>query len=383
MRARALLPLSCVALLGWAAPETDQPYLVLGPLAEPVLVGDPPPHLPEVRWVDGASVRTVPGASLPAVAQAALAATREEARPGAEIDLWVYEDDAPPTPVTVRWEPSGRWQVTTAPVASAAEPPSEEAVEARWGVSLGAVGDARWTPQQLALVDRALAQMPPADRACVVDVPILRTDAPPGLDPSGVMVAAYRFGVLQPPQILLYKTDLEDRDTTFFGTPADPQPAAVHLLLHELAHAVGDAAERRAHAPLVPLLAELAAAQDALRAAGALTGDRIDSVVAPALTERLRAAQTALEERGHSPQTLGAAWGLRQGPAAVERTWGQRMAGRWRPSRYAETDDIEGFAEVLGLWWADPAAMQWALPDMAAWFEAGNHRACAPTPDLH
>lgn len=385
-------------------PPPSQPYYAYGVYNKPLVADLPSAYLaePVVSWLKGEDIAQVvyraPDGSravvwprwgrdarlqdVPAVALKAIIDVMRREQPGVYADLLVQQRGGERYPVSVRWSLDNTLHVALgAPVAmEPAATHTAAAVSERWGLRLLTEGAARWDQQSLHLLDTTMSLLTDAERACVSDVPIVASDAPPPSKAGTRVSGIYEYSSTTTPHIRLYTRNADPSQTTFFGDVDAPVPFGVHLVLHELAHAIADASARRAWAPLLaPRQRYHALMKQATEVADVSADGRIRLGPAHlALAQQLQEAEQALLDLGWSPARESAIWNARRRLSAPELAWAQRMGDRWRPTRYGELDDKEGFAEFFALAHSDPAVIRAIAPDMTRWFAAEGHLDCAP-----
>jgi hypothetical protein len=206
-----------------------------------------------------------------------------------------------------------------------------EELSASYGV-LAADGDARWRPEELGEISKALGLLAPDELALVDDVQLWRMHTSPR-HPKDEL--AWYDPTVDPVRVEVYDQAFVDEDSGFVGTPDAPYGPAVSTLLHELGHALAASPIRRAYADYV----------EAVRA---------------------------------DVDPSDAWWQYREADRAdaVLRGW----KAVWfppGPSTYGKRSLPESFAEAFMLHHADPAALKRVAPAAEDWMARGRPAALA------
>ncbi|MBN2797973.1 MAG: hypothetical protein JXX28_02385 [Deltaproteobacteria bacterium] len=371
-----------------AAPYYDNTTVELEPLTEE----GPPFYLEQLERatrrgpLEGVSIRDAAGtravsalSELPAEALYALYFAVMLGPEGAEWDLVVPRREAPPTPVSVWWEPDHQALVQVGPpwVRGGSAPPSAAAVEERHGVDVRD-GDRGWSQIELASLDQALALLSDDERALFRALPFTRRQARSG---RGGRVAAYEVDGAAP-QVEVFGDTFAADGGDFVGTPEAPKEVSVFVLLHELGHGI----------VAVPALRAAAEAEGLDREAEALYADyeRLAREVQGQVSRYNRAASPTLAEHEAIAAQVAAVKAAEEHLSAVvvARDAAARRAlslasqspvltafialGEEGPTPYGRTDPEESFAEAFALYKTDPDALKRAMPRTAAWMTGGG-----------
>lgn len=387
-----------------AMPAADQPYyavgIMLSPNREPLSADFEAKNLKtflkqrgltELVFVDSKGRRwRVLGSEpaprlamkeLPPVVMVGIIDAIKREQPGVETDLLLRERNGWRTPMSLTWELDGRVEVFVGRERELTYPPgpSEEEVEARFGVRLEVQEGAEWEPVSLGILAEGLARLDAEELECVRDVPIVRAAKAAVRSRSSFAAGVYTFN-LGHAELQLFALDQDRARTVFFGSPLDPVPVDVRLVVHELGHAVAGARWRRQMWAILPLVEPVMWRDDEGRV-GIRAPDDWEAWLARALEaepESLAPEERgwlALHAAGWTPAHLDAFRVQMSEPREVERAFAELVGERWMPSRYATSDLAETFAEFYAYWKVDPAAMRRVYPDIVEMFDSGAHLA--------
>jgi len=306
-----------------------------------------------------------------------------------EVDLVVPDLADKHYPVTVWWEgPSIALSVgdPIGDLIGAGRTP--ESISRDYGLTTLQSGPSRiWEPRSAALLAQALDLLGQEELRGLANVPFVRSAVPSATTRSMTEVKdneqLYAAFVVDAkgPRIEIYDHALMPA-TRFVGDPWSPKPDALRTLLHEMAHALAFSEFRASVAAVLVLLDEL----ETLTANARDHVDRMNQLVAQynmapsrAIHGRLQEMKVELERyrerQGQIQRDIEASdTGLeikRRSAAAV--AFEAVLAGKSAPTWYGQRSAEEAFAECYSLFLADPAALDRALPEAYAWFEARNY----------
>lgn len=296
------------------------------------------------------------------------AALHDEAR-GAEIDLLLPRlqpgDEGQRVAVSAQVEPNGSIVITQGPVipASLSAPPTADEIRSRHGIAPSDLGEVRWTPAYLAVLDRALSLLSSEEKAFVSRILFVREHRSREPDASQFSTLAFYTRGAGAARIELYDNLIVADRYMFVGPPQSPLPASVRLVLHEIGHALADASYAAAQRDLMAAVSEYQTDENKLskwietREGDAPTVAEVDEFL-----DKIHRVEVSVHRIKH----VGA-----EGPVirAFRRARGQSRG----PTRYGEDDIEESFAECFALFRADPDALRRIDPDAFAWFSAQGH----------
>ena len=310
-------------------------------------------------------------AALPTPALAALYLTADPKARGAQWNLLIHQTlprgrDVQ-VPLQVVHEPDGLVRVrqgaaSTARLAEPDHPPTAEDLRERYGITPSELGEP-WSAPYYAALGHALALLSQEELAFLARIPIAREHALPDTEADHRTQARY-LRVAGQARIELYDVMISADETSFCGTVEQPRPSSVCVLLHEIGHALADAANAAA-------LAELATARTSLRAE-----------LAPLLR---REAEQGPEALVSDAEVQAVVDGVQHVEASAERVYRMGTNGpvlrRYRrarsirkgPTPYGARSLAESFAEAFALFRSDPAALQRIDPGAHAWFQREGH----------
>ena len=386
-----------------------------------------------------ASVGATDGlATLPLAAVRLLATLRCEDNLDQELDLLVPIEDGALAPVSTWCLTDGAVAVASreGPVQLAARIDPEGTptadfddvrraaaeVSARHGLGAFVDRKGRWDLDELAVVDAALAEMLPEERAILGGLPWYR-DGDGGVGGDVSEAAYYEQSGAVAAFVVLDQT-FGRQEVAFVGTPEAAHPRAAYVLLHEAGHALtrasariqaarAEAAGAQSQSASAEASEEFAAyeaaydarkhAMEAFNAAAHTYNEaiavplsdaeiarikaevhRLKAVLDP-LTRSLEVAEARYEAERAKARTADAE-ADRQYAAARQLVEDNPLLAAFSavpgagkgPTRYAQVSLSEAFAECYALFRLDPAALKRFSPDLHAWFAQGAHRAWLP-----
>lgn len=285
-------------------------------------------------------------------------------RAGAELDLVAEQRESYQLLVTYRWDP-GRYVITKAraPRGLYAEGPTEAVLREKWGIGPLVAIDRPFDPIARGLLDDAFGLLTADELPYVARISFQRRGEPTLLPMGheGSLAAEYVGAEDRRPRIQIYDAALRPTGN-FVGLPTEPHPFPVHVILHELGHAVADA----------PNWAGRLLVED-LRTAHSQDGFVLESlrdVTTPEAEARRAALVARMEVRKTAAEAVLRCIG---GGRRIEAAWARAVGDELAPTRYGRTSPVEGFAEAFALFHTDRAALERASPRSAAWFAAGGH----------
>lgn len=316
-------------------------------------------------------------AKLPTPALAALYLTADPQARGAQWNLLIHQEPtAAPTltpdsdvqvPLRVVHEPDGRVRIrqgaaSTSRLAAPDHPPTADDLRQRFGITPSELGEP-WSAPYYAALGHALAMLSQEELAFLARIPIAREHAIPETEVEHRTQARY-LRVGGQARIELYDQMLTADETTFCGTVEKPRPSSACVLLHEIGHALADAANTSA-------LAELATARTSLRAelAPLLRREAEQGPEALVSDAELRAVVDGVEHVEASAERVHRMG--EHGP--VLRRYRRARSVRKGPTPYGAHSLAESFAEAFALFRSDPEALQRIDPGAHAWFQREGH----------
>lgn len=386
-----------------ARPEAGQPYyavgIMLSPNREPLSPEFEAKNLKQflkqrdldelvytdpdgVRWriLGSSSAPKMAMKDLPPVVMVGIIDAVKREQPGVETDLLLRERNGWRTPMSLTWDLDGSLEVTVGRDRPMAYPegPTEAVLTERFGVELRVQEGAEWEEVNLGILWEGLDRLDDEELACIRDVPIVRA-AKAAWRSRGSFVAGfytYNLGFIE---LQLFALDGDRARTVFFGSPYQPVPVDVRLVVHELGHAIAAAHWRRQMWALMPLL-EPVIWREGERVGIRQPPDweaflRDRSTLPPERLDEVERGWLALHAAGWTPERVEAFRRQMSQPREVELAFAELVGERWMPSRYASSDVAETFAEFFAYWKVDPEAMRRVYPDVAAMFDSGAHLA--------
>jgi hypothetical protein len=280
---------------------------------------------------------------------------------GAEWDRIIVLGSGERVPVTIFRELDGRMRIAMGPplADSATDPVSEEEIRARYGIGPIRRGDVDWTDLQRRDLEQALSLLDDRELLVLSGMPVYRYHAAPNGDHN---ITARYMKVNGYPEIQLYDSLFARSEMNFVGDPNDPIRPSVGDILHEMGHAIADAA-------LLTLLHER---RQAIRDIGALSASYEDA-------RRRTDAAEARRFGGQLSEQLADfndAGARLEGEAELSLVLREylRVRGPVKgPTPYGRTSPSESFAESFSLFHADPAALRRVYPAVLEWFTRGGH----------
>lgn len=308
---------------------------------------------------------------------------------GSEKDLLAQDFRERLTPVSVWWDKPGVLTLQSGEPWKRGRHPTttRKALTDRFDMVQLVDGDRAWEPESLALIQEAVARLTPTERERLRDVPFHRKRAPSkalirSLDatPGAVYTQDDRG-----PRLEIYDSAISVSNR-FIGTPEDPHPYSLFVLLHEMGHAIARAEVRHARREIDALIAEQALLVDASKVEFARLNrarTRIRSRAEGARYERDLAAFEAKRKENDALvkriETRAADLRDRIGqPSAAARGLARVLGRRGPPTWYGLSEPDEAFADTFALFHADPAALERTRPKALKWFEAGGHLSAGP-----
>ena len=302
----------------------------------------------------------VPTASLAAL-KAALA---EEAR-GAEIDLLLPGERGERVAVSAHVEPGGTIVITQGPPLPPDErtPPTADEVRARHGIAPSDLGEVRWSPAYLEVLDRALSLLGAEEKAFVSRILFVREHKSRDPENQGMSVLALYTRGGGAARIELYDNLTTTDRYMFIGQPHAPQPASVRAILHEIGHALADASYTAAQRDL--LTAVTAYQSDEKKLSKWIESREGDAPTEEEVGEFLDKIHR-VEVTTHRVRHVG-------GEGPVIRAFRRARGSSSGPTLYSESDIDEAFADSFALFRADPEALRRIDADALAWFSSQGH----------
>lgn len=296
------------------------------------------------------------------------AALNEEAR-GAEIDLLLpapQPDDAGGRiAVSAQHEPNGSIVITQGPSLPPppASPPTADEIRSRHGIAPSDLGEVRWTPPYLSVLDRALSLLSAEEKAFVSRILFVREHKSREPDAAQLTTLALYTRGAGAARIELYDNLLHADRYMFVGPPHAPLPASVRPILHEIAHALADASYTAAQRDLLTAVSDYHSDEKKL---SKWIETREGEAPSVAEVDEFLDKIHRVEVTAHRIQHVGP-----EGPVirAFRRARGQSRG----PTRYSEDDIEESFADSFALFRADPDALRRIDPDAFAWFSTQGH----------
>lgn len=303
---------------------------------------------------------------------------------GAEMDLIFFLPGDQRVPVSTRYEPDRVLVIEQgAPLRPDFGAPritiGASDLKARYGIAPSEHGQADWRAEHYAVLDEALGLLSGDERAFLSRVPIAREHMATGgslKNPQVVRARYVRRGGQA--RIEIYDSVLSEDDTLFCGTVDRPLPHSVRIILHEIGHALADAANTTALGHLGADLESLHQRSDPIFERARSRGQNTEDGIAVS-QEEYAAVMARLERLGDSQERLESLG--EEGPvlSAYRRA---RSPGKG-PTPYGATSLDESFADAFALYRADPEALRRIDPRSYDWFEKGGHLsalAVAPVP---
>ena len=252
--------------------------------------------------------------------------------------------------VSVRQEPNGVWKVSHSRVW---EPKyrlvsKEEAIKRYRLASFEESGEA-WTHEQVAIVVNALKVLEPRELKYLQDLTWLRKTG----DSSTSLAGVFRFetvdgGVKQ--TITLYNKAFAGQSYSFCGSIEDPYSAAHVVIVHELAHLLADQ-------PRIAYGVEFNRTVDEYNALVAHFNVTQDDT----LLGQIDALQRKLTDMEDNPI---------KGDGPIVEAFLANRSNLKGPTKYADVNADEAFAESYALYKLDSDALKRIDPELYLWFES-------------
>lgn len=279
--------------------------------------------------------------------------TLDQFEEGVERDLVLHADGTKVQTLQVRWEP-GKLEVVQGRPRPPLLPPGPSTAELAESYGITLKGE--WDPLARGVLQAALEVLTPTELAAVSDLVVMRLDGPTVVQ-SGkedTVAGQYFYAGELGPRIELY--DHAVRPSIWFvGDPRTPQVQAVKTMVHELAHAIDHAPQRRLVAAMTEASGAVSAYERELAtqlAAGA------EADVLDAIREQHRRAIERQRSLSDSP------W-MSQGVGTS--SYEAAVTGELAPTEYGRRNASEGFAELFALSRLDPQATERVCPEGMAW----------------
>lgn len=274
---------------------------------------------------------------------------------GAETDVLIDQGETL-LPVQITWDASGviSYEVG-APVKDllAAATTAAKVKEKFPDVGDFTEDGGKWAPGEIDAVFQALSLLTPEELALAKGFGFRRIKAA-----RGPMAAFYNRsdnGAFIDVSDVVFAA----RRTMFLGKVGAPVAEAVHLLLHELAHAIADAQGRA-------LALSANAAVNEFKAQ--LEKSKTDDAAKTGLKEK-NVAAAELRKKSIASDKADVAAGGR----AVEKEFAKVLEPAKSVTTYGRTNATENFAEAFFLVKTDPEAVKRISPAVLEWFGAGKH----------
>ena len=130
-------------------------------------------------------------------------------------------------------------------------PPTVDEVRARHGIAPSDLGEVRWSPAYLEVLDRALSLLGAEEKAFVSRILFVREHRSRDPENQGNERARAVHARRRAARIELYDNLTTTDRYMFIGQPHAPQPASVRAILHEIGHALADASYTAAQRDLL------------------------------------------------------------------------------------------------------------------------------------
>lgn len=314
-------------------------------------------------------------------------------KPGLEADVLVNIGDGG-VPVSVWWDGD----------VVKVEQGKRDAVKLKQGATVDSIqqahhvvlreGDAHYSAQDLAIVDKALALLDDDEKAYLKNVPFVRVKAPVGsvarMHGRQVMQALYVLDD-KGPRVEVYDALQLIDDKSFSGPLHAPLPYSVGVVLHEALHAIAKDSlvqwrkvlddEKAAYEAMLAERKTLKADYDVKKAAfdkdrTQANKDAVETVIKQlnALSKKAQAAGKAYSKhmsklnRGSSSAT------------PLEKAFTRVVRQNDAVTVYGRTSPGESIAEAFKLFKVDPDALKRIAPKAFSFFADGKHLALAKKP---
>ncbi len=304
-------------------------------------------------------------ASVPTASLAALKAALQQDARGAEIDLLLPGEHGERVAVSAHYEPSGTIVITQGPPlpAGSRTPPTADEVRARHGITPSDLGEVRWSPAYLEVLDRALALLSSEEKAFVSRILFVREHKSREPENQGLAVMALYSRAGGAGRIELYDNLIAADRYMFIGQPHAPQPASVRAILHEVGHALADVSYTAAQRDLIDAVNAYQSDEKKLsKWIESREGDVPSEEEVGEFLDKIH----RVEVTTHRVRHVGP-----EGP--VIRAFRRARGSGRGPTLYSEDDIEESFADSFALFRADPEALRRIDADALAWFASQGH----------
>ena len=252
--------------------------------------------------------------------------------------------------VSVRQEPNGLWKLSKSRKWTPRyRETSIEQLQDLYLFSVFQNRNANWTDEQLAIVADALRVLEPQEVKYLRGLKWTRARGNPRTELAG----RFRFenvGHRTNQSITLYDKTFEGLPYTFCGTIEKPHSAAHVVIVHELGHLLADQ-------PRIAYGNEYNKTVDKFNK----MVSRFNRTQDQGLLSKIERLQAKIAHMEANPVT-------REGPI-IEAFLANR-SGKKGPTRYADFNTVEAFAESYALYKLDPTALRRIDPPLYQWFES-------------
>ncbi|MBM65523.1 MAG: hypothetical protein CMH55_04735 [Myxococcales bacterium] len=233
-------------------------------------------------------------------------------------------------------------------------------------------GDRAWSAKERALLHSALARLTEGERRLISNLSFVRHR----VGEQGAHNAALHVSKGCRSHVRVFDTLFEGRPSVFTGDPEAPISMAEYGLLHEIGHAIANAAYKSTSCALDKeeriierLRREANAATDAYNR----RVDQKDPTLRQEDAERLRAHVQSVSQRIASYNQARAQAKADRHMGPVRSRFEQQTAGALPVTRYAGLSLDERFAEAFALARTDPAAVRRIAPKVLTFFQTQQH----------